>query len=452
MVYYLTLGMSNLLSRIHTRVGDLWWYSAMIFIACRSGDVIQAFIGLWLVPKYVGPQELGAVLPLQQLSGLFAVPLAVIAIVFAKYVNVYATRGDRGKVKSFIHDVLLASALVFLVCAAGAFLVAPFFYERLRVSAGLLTVLILAAGFASNVATLFTSALQGLKKFRTLTVINIVGAPIRLVTLLIGMPVRPLSGYILGQAAPPAACSLLAAFSLRKDLKAVPVDKTWRRDLGKIFFYAWPLAIYTVAMTICCAISTTIYRQRLPEIESGANYILSRFSEMAMYVGASLSVVLFPLAAEAHERGQEMKSLLWKSIVASLLTSLLFAAVFFFCADKILSLTSAWSEYAQFSNLLPQMACIAGSSSIIGAIVTYDIACRRFASAQIAVVFNVLWVASLAALTGADFFRGLLPDRLIEWTNSLHVANIYTLTWISAGVNALQIFALSLRLWLQRLK
>lgn len=61
--------MKDLLNRIHARVGDLWWYSAMIFLACRSGDAIQAFIGLWLVPKHV---------------------------------NTYATRGEYGKVKSFI--------------------------------------------------------------------------------------------------------------------------------------------------------------------------------------------------------------------------------------------------------------------------------------------------------------------------------------------------------------
>ena len=54
----------------------------MIFVACRSGDAIQAFIGLWLVPKYVGAEELGAVLPLQQLSGLFTVPLAQSLIPF----------------------------------------------------------------------------------------------------------------------------------------------------------------------------------------------------------------------------------------------------------------------------------------------------------------------------------------------------------------------------------
>jgi len=31
--------MRQLLSKLHARVGDLWWYSAMIFIACRSGKL-----------------------------------------------------------------------------------------------------------------------------------------------------------------------------------------------------------------------------------------------------------------------------------------------------------------------------------------------------------------------------------------------------------------------------
>ena len=37
--------MKALPNRIHERVEDLGWYSAMIFLACRSGDAIQAFIG-----------------------------------------------------------------------------------------------------------------------------------------------------------------------------------------------------------------------------------------------------------------------------------------------------------------------------------------------------------------------------------------------------------------------
>jgi len=37
--------MKSLLNKLRARLGDLWWYSQMIFVACRSGDVIQAVIG-----------------------------------------------------------------------------------------------------------------------------------------------------------------------------------------------------------------------------------------------------------------------------------------------------------------------------------------------------------------------------------------------------------------------
>ena len=38
----------SILSRLQIRLGDFWWYSLLIFVACRTGDAIQAFIGLWL--------------------------------------------------------------------------------------------------------------------------------------------------------------------------------------------------------------------------------------------------------------------------------------------------------------------------------------------------------------------------------------------------------------------
>jgi len=143
-------------------------------------------------------------------GALFArsVPLAVLATVFAKYVNTYATRGEYGKVKGFIRDVFAATAVLFALCIGGAYLIIPHFYVRLNVASGMLTVLILAAGFAGNVSNLFASALQGLKMFRTITVQSLISAPIRLATLLVAMPIRALSGYILGQTTPPAACSV----------------------------------------------------------------------------------------------------------------------------------------------------------------------------------------------------------------------------------------------------
>ena len=65
--------MKALLDKLHARMGDFWWYSLILFCACRAADLLNAFVGLWLVPKYVAPSELGAVTPLGNFAGLLAV-------------------------------------------------------------------------------------------------------------------------------------------------------------------------------------------------------------------------------------------------------------------------------------------------------------------------------------------------------------------------------------------
>jgi len=421
--------MKSLLDKLHTRIGDLWWYSLMIFVACRSGDVIQAFIGLWLVPKYVGPEELGTVLPLQQLSGLFAVPLAIIATVFSKYVNTYATRREFGKVKSFIRDVLLTSVVVFVVCIIIAYLILPHFYIRLNVSSGMLTVLILAAGFTSNVANLFTSALQGLKKFKAMTLQNLITAPIRLVTLLVAMPFRALSGYVLGQATPPASCSFLAAITLHRALKHFPSDTSWRKDISKIIRYFWPIAIYMAFSALTGTIGMTIYRQRLPEVESSAYYMLSRFAEIAGYAGLSITTILIPLASEAHEKGKEHHASLRYTILATLAITILLAAVFGTTAQTILSANTSWSVYLPYSYLLPILTMIAGLGTAIGAVISYEMACRRFLAAGCLLCTNIFWTVALICLTAPDGLNGILPTDVIDRIRELHIARLAVLSW-----------------------
>lgn len=434
--------MKTLLDRLHARLGDLWWYSLTLFVACRSGDVIQAFIGLWLVPKYVGPQELGAVLPLLQLSGLFSVPLAILATVFAKYVNTYATRGELGKVKSFIRDVLLAACGVFLVCIAAAYLVIPHFYERLNVASGMLTVLILAAGFATNISNLFNAALQGLKKFRTMTVQNLISAPIRLVTLLVAMPFRALSGYILGQATPPASCAALAAWSLHRDLRAVPSDRTWRRDLPEIWRYSWPFAICTILSTILGAVNATVYRQRLPEIESAAYYLISRFAEIASYVGCTLNLILFPMASEAHENNKNGARMVINAIKGILLSSCALSAVFLLTAQPLFSLNATWRDYSQYSDLLALLALITGLNAATSTLAYYEFACRRVLATVICLIFGGLQTTFFVCFTGYDFFRGVLPDRIVDFMGRLEIATLPHMLWSTLAFTLLLIVAL----------
>jgi len=401
----------------------------MIFIACRSGDFIQAFIGLWLVPRYVGQNELGAVLPLQQLCGLFSVPLAIVATVFAKFVNKYATRGEYGKVKSFIHDILLSSIILLLICIVAAYALLPHFYIRLNIASGMLTILILVAGFMGNISQLFNNALQGLKKFKTITAVNLISAPIRLVTLIIAMPFRALSGYILGQSTPPTANVIISVISLHKDLGNIQKDTSWRSDIKKIIRYTCPVAIYIAFTTLFSTIMTTVYRQRLPEVDSAAFYILSRFAEIAGYVGCSTMLVLFPLAAEAHEKGNDGKSMLVKALWGTIIATIILSSIFAFTGKSILRLTSEWSAYIPFAYLLPLLTLITGIGSLINNVVSYEIACERFAIATFVTISNFIWTIFLVSFAGISFFRGIISDEVIIAVNALKPHTLPTLTY-----------------------
>ena len=435
--------MKQLLAKVHERLGDLWWYSLMIFVACRSGDVIQAFIGLWLVPKYVGPEELGAVLPLQQLTSFLTVPLAVLATVFAKYVNTYATRGEYGKVKGFIRDVFAATAVLFALCIGGAYLVMPFFYERLRIASGSLTLLILLCGLAANVSTVVTSAQQGLKRFKTLSAMNVISAPIRLVTLLVAMPYRALSGYLLGQTTPTATTSLLSVLDIRKALKGHAPDATWRRDLPEIGRYLAPFAVCTLVGTFAGTMTATVYRQRLPEAESAAYYMLTRFSDMVGFVSASFALILFPLASEAHERGRENRRLLGQTVLATLGGGVLLALAFALAARPLFALTETWRAYLPYVYLLPILTFSNGFGLSAGAIANYELACGRFGALALLVLLNLAYAALLIAFTGCEAFRGLAPDALVDWMASLHVARLSTLVYLSLAFGLLLLSAMA---------
>ena len=429
-----------MLEKLHAKVGDFWWYSAMIFLACRLGDGIQAFIGLWLVPKYVGTQELGAVIPLQSLAGFLTTPLAIIAVVFSKYVNVYATRGEYGKVRSFIRDVFGATALLFFICLVGAYLVMPFFYERLRVASGSLTFLILLCGLMGNVGTIVTSAQQGLKRFKTMSIMNILSAPIRLVTLLIAMPIRALSVYILGQTTPTATTSALSILDIHKALKGYTPDTSWRRDLPAIWKYLWPYAICTIFGSFAGIMVATVYRQRLPEVESAAYYMLTRFSDIAAFVAATINIILFPLASEAHEKGKDDSSLMTRSILATIGGSIVLALIFWFAAQPVFSLTETWRTYLPYASLLPILTISTGIGLSSGIISNYEFACNRIGATILNVVLNFAWAGILVSFTGADFFIGILPESIIR---AMHAARFDDLGHLLAYTIVFQLFLLA---------
>ena len=442
--------MRKYLQLLHEKIGDFWWYSALVFVATRVGDLIQAFIGLWLVPKYVPQSELGATLPIVQAASTLGIPLSILVIPFARWLTIYSSRGELGKVKRLLKIAFLFAGVAFLVTMVFARLLLPAFFERARIEEGSLGLLILAAGIATPFSGVFVNALQGLKRFNALAVLQSVFAPIRLVVMLVAMPFRAISGYMLGQIATPVTNIIGACIALQKDLshevKSVPLG---RSDIMDMLRYSMPVVVYMTSGIVMGSWQSLLFRQRLPEIESAGYYMISRLAETATYAGAALVSVMTPIIAETKARGLSEKGLLTKLFAGTLLPGVALTLFFLFFGDWVLGLVAVWRDYVGYSNLMTILTlrtCLLMTASVF---FTYEISAGRFRFLLYWLPFTLLDTGGLVALTGYGAFYGILPDGVVDWMASLRAARLSFFIYWLLGVTTLQAIVIGIHLLLR---
>ena len=444
--------MRSFLSRIHAKFGDFLWYSLLLFLAFRCGDVINAVVGLWLVPKYVPQSDLGAVVPLLQVTAVFGLPISILVVTFTKFLNEYKTKGEMGKVKSLIRTFWCFSVAAITLGAGLSMWMMPHFFERIRVANGSLGMLIIATAVLSTTAPVFMNALQALKRFNALTVINLASAPLRLIVMLIAMPFRALSGYMLGQAAPYAFQIGWSVFSLRKEIfSSVASRPFWREDWRRIVRFTLVMGGWTTINTITVSALMMIVRQRFPESEAAAYYIISRFAELTTYAGASVVMVMFPLAAEASVKEKVGSGLVLKSLGATLVFGLVCTGALALAGRTILSSCPVWSSYVAYAPDMAMLAAVQALGYCCGVFYTFEIAVGRFSFLRYAMPLSIVQCLFFVCLSGYAYFDGLLPADTIKLMASLKIFRLRNFLWAYLGFNFAGSLVIGLHLLLRHL-
>ena len=403
-------------SQLKVWLGEFWWASLLTFLASRTGDVINAFIGLWLVPKYVGMEELGAVMPLQNFAGMLALPISIFAMAFTKQVNVLANAGDYGRMKSMLRGVFVAVGIFFVCATVMTWLLMPLLLERIRIVEGSLGILIIAASFVGAISPIYGNALSGLKRFKVISLINVMSAPVRLVVMLVAMPFRALAGYFVGQASAPAFQICANVFALRRELGGdVVAQPYWTKENIRAFsVYAFFVALYFLVPTFTSFYETVVIRQRLASVDSAAYYMISRFAEIGTYVGATLSTVIFPFASERQARGESPNRLIFWSMAVTLGFGIISAGILYLAGPMLFSFVPDGATYLAF---LPEMAVLTvifSSGITVNCGVMGDIAAGDFRFLWWWVPFHALYGGFLIFVTGFGYFAEWLPLGLIK--------------------------------------
>ncbi len=408
--------------KVKSRLGELWWYTFVLFMAQQLGAVVSAFIGLLLVPHYVPKSELGALLPLSSIGGLLGLPLTIIMIPFMKFLNKYMVQEEYGKVKSLLRDVFRMAGITFLLISGLAYFFMPLVFARMRVENGLLSLLIICSGMIGALAPVFSTALQALKKFRMMSVLGFAGVVIRLVTLLFALPIRGISGYFVGQITPLLFGMLASLWALRKHLSSrVKMASYWSEDWKPILkFTAWSALLYSISQVI----GTTecfVIRHRLSDVESAGYYMISRFAEIAFYISSACTVVLFPLISEHHEKGNNREHrLLAQSTSVSFLAGLLFAVAITPVVRFLFIFKSDWTIYLPFVPHLLALCLVHVVRGSTYSFVMYKMAKENFDFVPYFVVVGGVETSMLYCLTGYAFFAPWMPA---QWMDALVAFN-----------------------------
>ena len=434
--------------KLRDKCGDFWWYSLLMFLACRSGDAVQAFIGLWLVPKFVPQNELGAALPILQVGSVFGLPMAILVVPFSRWLTIYSARGERGKIKRLLSITFCGVVVAFLLAAVIAKFLLPMVFDRISIVNGSLGLLMICVGLIGPFSSVFSNALQGLKRFGAMAFIQFLGAPFRLAVMLVAMPFRALSGYMLGQAAGPALSVAFSCWSLRKELgKDVKSEKLGREDCHAMFKYTLPISVYITLGILLGAWQTLLFRQRLPEIESAAFYMISRLGEVAAYAALALMAIAFPLAVEETHNNQEKgKSILGKLLMGSLGAGLAVSAVLLLFGSKILAILPSGRDYVPYSSLMVVYALRISFSAACGAFFSFETAAGRFSFLWYWVPITLFETGSLVVLSGYGAFNGILPISILDWMASFRATRLCFYVWWLFALSLVQLAVIAIHL------
>ena len=430
--------MTALLDRLHTRLGDFWWYSLMIFVACRAADCLNVFVGLWLVPKYVEPSELGAVMPLTNFASFLAIPIAVFASTFRNELTALAVNRRFGQMKTLIRGVFIATAVFLFLAIVVCRFVLPAYLERIRVAEGSLGIVILVCSFITAVAPIYGNAIQSLKKFRAASAIALVSAPLRLVTMLVMMPFRALTGYFVGQCAVPVSQIVGSVICLRREL-SVPAEPYWNREIVRRFGHLFLIfGIGAIAGGISGLVESTVLRQRLPELDSAAYYMVTRFSDIAGFLASALVFTLFPFTAELAAKGKDTRPLIIKTSLAVFVTNAALAAFFWLFGERIISLLPHGNEYAAYWWAIPWIIAITSINLFTSFYGTGEVSAFRFGYMKWMIPLTLAYPAALLFVTGYGYFTAYLPASWADFLATHNITSLSAMLWWMTGIAILR--------------
>ena len=267
---------------------------------------------------------------------------------------------------------------------------------------------------------------------------NMFSAPVRFLTMAVAMPFRAISGYFFGLTATSVFTISASVFALRREL-SVPAEPYWTRPVFRRFaLVSAGIAAYCGCSAILTLAEQTALRQRIPEVESAAYYMVTRFSEIAGYVSCTLATVLFPFTASLAAESRPTRPLVVKSSLAMLAAGGALAGVFALVGRPLMSILPNGECYADYAWAIPWMIGVTTLASIQTFHVSTEVSAGRFGFLKWWGPLNLAFAAGLMLVTGYGYFTAYLPAQCTEFLSKHNFTSLAAMLWWFTATTAVK--------------
>lgn len=347
-------------------------YRDSFFILCST--VIGGFLNYIFNPimaRLLGPAQYGELISVLAIMMVITIPVGALSLAVVKYVSLFASQGEAEKIGYFIYlvlrKILVFSFLLLFVYLALLPLLKNFlnlsnYYSLL--AAGVLFVISFFGG-------IIRSVLQGLKKFKIISLITIGESIAKLIfgigAIYIGFKV---GGVIISM----GVGSLIICFIIFRIIHISKKSVAFKIDLKDAIIKYTILGFWAnLMMILFLNLDILIVKHYFSPDAAGHFGAISLLGKAIFFLGGSLTYVLFPLVSEGHAKNSDILPLLKKTLIVMALGALATTLIYYFGSSIIIKIFFG-QEYLSLAPLLWLSGVVFSLYSLISIFVTYYLA------------------------------------------------------------------------------
>ena len=358
-----------------------------LFIGAFSTGVL-GFVFHFYMGRILGPAEYGILGVILSILAIMGIGLNTLQTGITKFVSDLNTKKNHSKISYLINKLtskLTKYGIIFFIIFV---IITPIIAKFLHITIKPL-LLISPCVIFLMLLPINRGSLQGLQRFKGLSMNLIIEGIIKL----FGGIILVLLGFgIYGAIISIVLSYIIPFFAGFHPLKDIIKKKKQEFQLKDVYKFSIPVFIALISLTLMYSIDIILIKHFFSEVETGFYVAASKIGLIIFFATLSISQVMFPKVSELYKKKKEHKSLLYKSLLISLVI-IIPAVIIFHLFSKLIINILFGPQFLEAVPYIGSFAIIMGLFSLTYIVAFYKLSTNKKRFLYILIFFNILQVS-----------------------------------------------------------